>query len=321
MFILHFGLILVSVTSSVLMAKERQPLTYQSCGATAHITKVPERAIAIDINMTEIMLSLGLSARMVAIAGVEDTKQIKTDLLADFRKIPAINTSYPSLESLMKFRPDFVFAGWQYGFSEASGLTPKRLAKHGVASHVLSESCIRVQPKPAHSFEDVYADIRVIGKIFAVEARAEAMIHSYQEQEKILQSQASRLKSHRIFLYDSGEASPFTAGLFAIPTTMIQRAGSRNIFEDVKASWTSVSWEDVIVRKPEFIIIVDYGDKNAEEKMRFLRSKLQNKGIPAMEQGHFLVMPYAAVTPGIRTLEATGQLIQALQKAFPAGRS
>jgi len=312
---------LMNVTSTIVMAKEREPLTYQSCGATVHMTKVPERAIAIDINMTEIMLSLGLSARMVAIAGVEEPKQIQANLLAEFHSIPAINTSYPSLESLMKFRPDFVFAGWQYGFSEASGLTPKRLAKHGVASYVLSESCIRVQTKPAHSFEDVYTDIRVIGKIFAVEARAEALIRSYREQEQLLQSQASRLKSRRIFLYDSGVASPFTAGRFAIPTTIIHRAKSRNIFEDVKTSWISVSWEDVIVRKPEFIIIVDYGDKNAEEKIEFLRNKLQNKGIPAIDQGHFLVMPYAAVTPGIRTIEATRLLIQALHKAFPAGRS
>ncbi len=46
----------------------------------------------------------------------------------------------------------------------------------------------------------------------------------------------------RIFLYDSGEDRPMTAGRLAIPQALISAAGGRNVMGDVAASWTHVNW-------------------------------------------------------------------------------
>ncbi len=75
----------------------------------------------------------------------------------------------------------------------------------------------------------------------------------------------------RVFVYDSGTEKPFTSGRFGIPTAMIEAAGGINIMEDVEKSWTEVSWEPVIDRNPEVIVIVDYGDVTAEQKIAFVK--------------------------------------------------
>lgn len=58
-----------------------------------------------------------------------------------------------------------------------------------------------------------------------------------------------------MFDYDSGTYAPFTAPGLATPTALIELAGGSNIFAALKQSWTSVSWEQVIARKPQCIII------------------------------------------------------------------
>ncbi len=300
-------------------AAASRPLVYESCGEKEEISEHPKRAISIDTNTTEIMLALGLSSSLVGIAGIDDHSSLLPELSKDLAHVRLLKGPYPNLESLIALRPDFVFAGWQYGFSEGSGLTPARLRKFGVATYSLNESCIRVRSRPPIGFDDIYTDIRTIGRIFRVEARAEALIADYEKRTEALRSkvQAMALKSRRIFVYDSGEASPFTAGKYGIPTAMIEALGSKNIFDDLATNWTGVSWEDIFRRQPEFIIIVDYGAKSAEQKRAFLAKKFKDSGIPAIDKGRFLVLPYAAMTPGVRTIESTEKLFEALSRAFP----
>lgn len=303
--------------SSAAIAKGRFPQTYTSCGLSSQLTKTPSRAMSIDINTTEIMLKLGLASRMIAVAGVESRDDILPELRAEFDKIAKINAAYPSLETVLGLRPDFLFAGWQYGFSESTGLTPKRLGKFGIAAYALKESCIRVQRRPQVSLDDVFDDIQTISRIFDVSNRGEALIRQFRQDLKDIAKAPRRKNPARVFLYDSGEASPVTAGRFAIPNAMIEAVGAKNVFDDLMSSWTSVNWEDVIARKPDFVIVVDYGDGNAAQKVRFLEEKFRGKTIDAMERKHYIVLPYAAVTPGIRSIAAAGDLLKALASAFP----
>ena len=64
----------------------------------------------------------------------------------------------------------------------------------------------------------------------------------------------------RVFLYDSGEDKPFTAGRYAIPNAMIETAGATNIMNDMPTSWGTTSWETVAARNPQFLILLDYQD-------------------------------------------------------------
>ena len=60
----------------------------------------------------------------------------------------------------------------------------------------------------------------------------------------------------RVFVYDSGEDTPFTAGKYAMPTALIEAAGGVNIMDDLDKSWATVAWEPVVERNPQVIVIV-----------------------------------------------------------------
>ena len=68
---------------------------------------------------------------------------------------------------------------------------------------------------------------------FAVEQRAEALVEGYKaELENFKAGLETSEEDLRVFVYDSGEDSPFTAGRYAMPTALIEAAGGYNIMDD-----------------------------------------------------------------------------------------
>jgi iron complex transport system substrate-binding protein len=83
-------------------------------------------------------------------------------------------------------------------------------------------------------------------------------------------------------------------------TTLIEQAGGENIFDDVEKGWAAVSWEEVVDRKPEVIVIVDYGDTSAEQKRQFLLGKAELAEVPAIANQRLVVLPLSAAAEGVR---------------------
>ncbi|MFX8262546.1 ABC transporter substrate-binding protein, partial [Acinetobacter baumannii] len=63
----------------------------------------------------------------------------------------------------------------------------------------------------------------------------------------------------KVFVYDSGEDKAFTAANTYL-TSLIDLVGGKNIFDDIDKGWAEVSWEEVVNRDPDVIVIVDYGE-------------------------------------------------------------
>jgi len=100
-------------------------------------------------------------------------------------------------------------------------------------------------------------------------------------------------------VYDSGEDQPLTAANNYM-TSLIAQAGGTNIFADVDKGWTTVSWEEVVNRNPEVIVIVDYGDKTVEQKRNMLLHKSELADLPAIKEQKLIVLPLSAAAEGVR---------------------
>ena len=116
----------------------------------------------------------------------------------------------------------------------------------------------------------------------------------------------------RAFVYDSGEDTPFTAGLYAMPTALIEAAGGVNVMNGFEKSWGTVTWEEVVAQNPEVIIIVNYGSVTAEQKRAFMMSNPAFANIEAVKNDRFVTLEYVEATPGPRNIKA----IKTLAKAF-----
>ena len=68
-----------------------------------------------------------------------------------------------------------------------------------------------------------------------------------------------------------------------MPTALIEASGGINIMNDFKKSWGTVTWEEVIDRNPEVIVIVNYGNVTADQKKDFMMSNPAFAGIDAIK--------------------------------------
>ncbi|ERO62561.1 ABC transporter substrate-binding protein [Pseudomonas piscis] len=289
----------------------RYPLTITSCNREVTFKQAPRHALSHDINMTQMMLALGLKSRMVGYSGISGWKAVTPQMSALLDGLPELAAKYPSVETLLNANVDFLFAGWDYGMRVGGDLTPQTLAPLGINVYELTESCAFVMKRPAASLDDTYNDLRNLGRIFDVQDRANALIAQMQEQVAQVQQDLPTDKP-RVFLYDSGEDRAMTSGRLGMPQALIDAAGGRNILDDVEASWTRVNWETVVERNPQVIVIVDYSEVTAEQKQRFLLDNPALQGVDAIKNQRFIVIPYVQATPGIDNVLA----VETLAKGF-----
>lgn len=289
------------------------PVTVKSCNREVTFDAAPQRAVSNDVNLTEMMLALKLQDHMVGYTGVSGWKTLDARLRDGVKQLPELSPKYPSKEVLLNANADFYFAGWNYGMKVGGEVTPETLAPLGIKVYELTESCIHIMAKNKPTMEDMYTDILNLGRIFRVEDRAKQLVDGYRKQLADIQAQypASNHPT-RVFVYDSGEDKPFTSGRYGIPTAMIEAAGGTNVMDDVEKSWTEVSWEPVIDRNPQVIVIVNYGEVTAEQKIAYLKSNPAFKNIDAVKNNRFMVLDYVEATPGPRNIDAIARLAKAL---------
>lgn len=293
-------------------AASAAPVTVKSCNRDVTFDKAPTRAISNDVNLTEMMLALKLQDHMVGYTGVSGWKTLDEKLRDGIQQLQELSAKYPTKEVLLNADADFYFAGWNYGMKVGGEVTPETLAPLGIKVYELTESCIHIMQKQKPTMDDMFVDLLNLGKIFRVEDRAQKLVDGYRQQLATIQAEISKTdKAERVFVYDSGEQKPFTSGRFGIPTAMIEAAGGTNIMDDVQKSWTEVSWEPVIERNPQAIIIVNYGNVTAQQKIDFMMQNPAFKNIDAVKNKRFIVLDYVEATPGPRNMDAIARLATA----------
>jgi iron complex transport system substrate-binding protein len=301
-------------------AAAKYPVTVTNCGTPVTYDQAPARAVSNDIQTTEDMLALGLESRMVGDFGVTGDlpagQQVPSQYLTGFHQVPDKSPDYFTLEQLIGLHPDFLFAGWDYGLQAGTNLTPANFAKYGIKTLALTESCARVQSgTDSVSINDTYTDLRNLGAIFGVPAKAQQVIAGMQAQVAAVQAKVAGLKPVTVFDYDSGQSAPFTGPGLAMPTALITLAGGTNVFASLRKSWTSVSWEQVVAAQPQCIIINDYGTPTAAQKEKFLETFPATKNLPAVKNKCFLALAYDEVTPGPRNAAAVVAIAHLLHPA------
>ena len=96
-----------------------------------------------------------------------------------------------------------------------------------------------------------------------------------------------------------------TVGDTGLQSLMLEMAGAENIFGDVAGQFVAVSWEDVVDRDPEYIIICDYyGEGYADEKIAKLKANPATMDMDAVVNDRFIIVPGLAMFPSLECMDA-----------------
>lgn len=97
-----------------------------------------------------------------------------------------------------------------------------------------------------------------------------------------------------------------------IGNDLITRAYGRNVFADLDKSFGDVSWEKVVERKPEVVVIYDYGGTPVAAKKKQLLNDPALKDVPAIKNERFAVLPLSSAVLGPRVPDAVDELADQL---------
>ena len=304
---------LISLLLALPAMASEYPLTVRSCERLVTFSKAPQRVVVHDVNMTAMLLHLGLRDRIIGYTGFTRSKHRDPWIDAALDGVPQLASRYASIETLLAADTDLFFAGWNYGMHVGGPVTPATLAPFGIPVYELSESCSWVMPQQRARLDDVYRDLANLGRIFDHERQAEALTSQMRERIAEVQKRVGQAQHRpRVFLYDSGEDRPTTSGRLGMPQALIDPAGGVNVMDDVAASWTQVNWESVVERDPEVILIVDYGPKTWQQKRDFLLRQPALKDVRAIREQRFVPLTYLQVTPSVENAEAVEKIARAL---------
>ncbi|ANW20010.1 ABC transporter substrate-binding protein [Streptomyces clavuligerus] len=278
------------------------PYTVDNCGVKTTYKAAPQRVVTMNQHVTEIMLELGLEKSVVGTAYLDDA--VLPRYRQAYEAIPVIAKEYPSREKLLAANPDFVYGGYATAFDAKDGRTRDALKDSGIDSRLNVEYCTEKRT----TMDDLYQEIEEVGGTFGVPERAERWITKARATVAGTEQRRDGKPPVPVFVYDAGDKTATTVGGKGIGHELITRAGGRNLFADIDKSFGEATWEEVVARKPEVVLILDYGSVSvAQKKERLLRDPAL-RDVPAIKNKRFAVLPLSDAVLGVRAPDAIAKL-------------
>lgn len=269
------------------------------------VDKAPERAVTLAQFMTEMLLALGLEDKMVGTALLNE--EILPEYKEAYDKIPVLQMGEGhsiSKEAFISTEVDFV-SGWEQSISEDGTGSLEELEARGVTPFISSGLA------PDATIESVYGDFLLLGKIFEVEDRAKEIVKRMKKGVKEVTDKSSKIKKEdrvKVLIYDSGDSEAFVGGS-GLPTNLVELAGGENIFKDLGQDYGLVSYESIVERNPDVIVVTEYySGVSGDEKIKRLKEHSGIEEVNAIKNGRVYKIGLIELAPGIRNSRTVGKL-------------
>lgn len=286
-----------------------QPVSITNCDRELVFDSPPQRIVSLNGHVTEALIEIGAGDRIVGRAYSDNPPTAET--AEQFNKIPSLSDTFPSAEQILDVDPDFVVDGMTSAFNEKQGRSRDAFAEKGINTFLFSEYC-------GTGFPDIGLlenDYTQLGRVLGVEDSARAVAEQISSGLDAVRASIGDAAPVSAFFYDSGEDVPTTIGGVGVGQLVAEYSGVTNIFSEGAKPYIDASWEAVAERAPQAIVVIDYGDKTADQKIDFLRSQPLMATTPAVAQNRFVVVPLADLFESSRLVRSA----QTIASAFHPG--
>jgi len=256
----------------------------------------PERIVSLIPAVTEMIFAMGDGARVAAVSNYDHFP-------AEVASLPRVGGLLdPSVERILAIKPDLVIV-----YATQRELI-ERLDRAGI-------SYFSYQHK---ALPDIMTTIRAIGTRIGSSSQADAVASGMERSLGEIRTKAAGLpRPATLLVFERDPASlrnVFASGGYGFLHDMLEIAGGRNVFADIKKQAVQASTEMLIAGKPDVIIELLYGDslKNANIATE-LRAWDVLASVPAVRAHRVLALTGDEfVVPGPRVVDATRKLARAI---------
>lgn len=227
-------------------------IVFMQCGDTGSVKN--QRLICLSPNYTEILYALGLQNKIVGwtqycnyppevqkVAGWVKYDEYQFSSVADElkKKIPVVSSfveiNYELIDSL---RPTLIFSSHEMQRAMAEKLRAKGY---------------RVMHFEPLTLDEVFDMMEKIGEATGTLNRAKKLTAEYRNEIEEIRAITSKLPRVAVY-FEINHMGPYGLGSGSPMDQMIEIAGGRNIFEDVKGEAFRVDLPEVVKRNPDIIL-------------------------------------------------------------------
>jgi ABC-type Fe3+-hydroxamate transport system substrate-binding protein len=246
-------------------------------GDPVRIGAAPTRIVSLNPATTEILFTLGAGSRLIG--------RTKYDLWPDSAKlIPALGDGIrPNVEVVLGTHPDLVIL---YA-SQDNRPAAERFRSAGVNTLSLKVDHIA----------DFRRTVSVLGAILHDSARARIVVDSVQSTLDRVQA-ATKGSARPTVFWHIWDAPLITIGAGSFMNDLVDIAGARNVYADIKGPSGEISLEDVARRDPDFILAGPIGARQIESDSRWRIVRA------ARDRKIFVVDTLLVARPSVRLGEA-----------------
>ena len=249
---LHYSFSVALIVAACGKPKNDAVTVRDDFGDAVQIGAVPKRIASLNPATTEILFTLGAGSHVIG--------RTKYDLWPDSaRFVPALADGIsPNVEAVLGARPDLVLL---YG-SRDNKPAAERFRAAGINTLSLKV--------------DHISDL--LGAILHDSSRAKNVIDSVENTLRRVRSATEKLPRPTVF-WHIWDAPLITIGAGSFLSELVDIAGGRNVYADMKGPSGSISLEDVARRDPDFILAGPIGAKQIESdpRWRIVRAAREKK--------------------------------------------
>lgn len=310
---------LVALANSV-VAAQTYPLTVENCGVKETFTHAPQRVVTVGQHETELMLALGLEKRISATSVWFGPLP---DALAERGKgLKKLADNAPSFEAVTAQNPDLVLAQyhWHIGPQGETG-TREQFASLGIPTWVSPADCIGKSVTDSSngdgarstpfSIAEIAREISELATIFDVQPQGEKLNEALKLRIQKAQARSQHARPLKVVFWFSSsrlQGDPWVAGDYGAPGWISHTLGLKNII-DSHDEWPAVTWEHIAQAQPDIIVIAEmsrrlYPADDVAVKKAFLNNDPVTRNLPAVKNGHIIVVPAMSLNPSLRNVDA-----------------
>ncbi|WP_067704014.1 ABC transporter substrate-binding protein [Nocardia jejuensis] len=284
------------------------PLTISSCGRDVRFERAPDRVITVG----------SVAAPLIAAAGAADRVVTRTFETAPFpgeygealKNAEMVTvTADLAREQIIARSPDVVVS------FEGAAVGPEDLATAGIPLLVTRGYC----KNAAGTYEDIFADIDLYGRLFGTEKQAAATLTALRGRVAAIADAhrpggPARPAAALILSRDGATLSAY--GSTSTVHTQMGMLGLANVFGDVAKRSFEANTETLIARDPDVLIVLTQGEQTPDSVRTALRDRPELASLSAIRNDRVIAVPFGYTGPGpvaVEGLEVLSAKLGALQ--------
>lgn len=221
----------------------------------------PRRIVSLNPSTTEILFAIGAGPRVVGRSRYDDFPKAARD-------VPDLGPALqPNVEAILEVHPDLVIL---YGSAE-----------NRPAAERLLQARVPVLGLRFDRIEQFERDARLLGRVTGDSATAAVLVDTIAATLARVQSATRSLPRPTVFMH-AWDRPIIAIGGGSFLSELLDIAGARNVYADVRDPSAVVTLEDVVRRDPDIVLV-------SPAAAPVVRSSARWQAVPAVRAGRVLV--------------------------------